>query len=274
MTVRKSAIKASFSKAAPTYDENCGLQREVASMLAGLAASRAPVPLSAPTGSILSTGCHLSALDIGCGTGALMDKLAEKLPGIRFTGSDVSLPMLLKASEKGASRLVAADCEALPFIDAEFDIAASSLAYQWAGDTLEAFKEAARVLRPGGLFAFSTLGPGTFSELKSVYSSIRGHDEAIRYKSREKLLKLMVEAGFEAVRAEEVSIVKVYAGLFDFIKTLKGIGAAPKGETGPGLSSGALLRKADRIYRERFPCPDGQGITATYNVILMIAIKP
>ena len=56
---------------------------------------------------------------------------------------------------------VCADALRLPFAEASADIVFSSLMLQWCDDLLIAFREVRRVLKPGGLFIFSTFGPDT-----------------------------------------------------------------------------------------------------------------
>jgi ubiquinone/menaquinone biosynthesis C-methylase UbiE len=54
---------------------------------------------------------------------------------------------------------VQASAEATPFADASFDIVFCDFGAMTFADPFRAIPEAARVLRPGGLFAFSTSTP-------------------------------------------------------------------------------------------------------------------
>jgi ubiquinone/menaquinone biosynthesis C-methylase UbiE len=97
-------------------------------------------------------------LDVGCGTGALVPRLREWNAHLdTYVGVDVSVPMLERAAERlrdgppaPRHRLIAADAEALPFHDAEFDtvVSASSL-HSW-DDPEAGLAEARRVIAPGG----------------------------------------------------------------------------------------------------------------------------
>lgn len=90
-------------------------------------------------------------LEIGFGTGA---NLPFYPPGLRLTGVDLSPRMLAvgqdRARELGVDvELVEADAQALPFDDATFDTAVSTLVLCAVPDERAAIAELHRVLRPG-----------------------------------------------------------------------------------------------------------------------------
>jgi len=94
-------------------------------------------------------------LDMGCGTGRFTIPLAERARSV--SGLDMSPMMLATARQKLADRGLAADLREgdmadLPFPDASFDVVVSMLALMHIPrqDRQQVFREAARVLRPGG----------------------------------------------------------------------------------------------------------------------------
>ncbi|MBI5642735.1 MAG: methyltransferase domain-containing protein [Deltaproteobacteria bacterium] len=270
--IDKGIVKKSFSKAALTYDTSATLQKEVVVKLVSF--------IEALRGEPVCHGVHIQPdgalypdkeliLDIGCGTGSLMEEAGKTFSRSVFFGCDIAFPMLLRARTKLGKGFnpAAADCEYLPFRDASFDVAASSLTYQWA-DISVAFKEASRVLKDGGLFAFSTLGPATLNELRACLRSPMD----IGFRDRCAVLALLKNAGFELSALETHIIVKEYNDIWGLIRNLKNIGAAPPVDVHDNcLSKGALLKEASRLYSERFG-RDGY-ITATYEVILAAARK-
>ncbi len=102
-------------------------------------------------------------LEVGCGAAQCARWLGEH--GARPVGLDLSERQLSHSRRLDASTgqrvpVVAGTATALPFRDAAFDVVFSAFgALQFVADAGRAVAEVARVLRPGGLFAFSITHP-------------------------------------------------------------------------------------------------------------------
>ncbi|MGH7562930.1 MAG: class I SAM-dependent methyltransferase [Gemmatimonadota bacterium] len=96
-------------------------------------------------------------LDVGCGTGALLEAIATRAPSARLVGVDLSLAMLSVAHRRLADRaaLVAAEADRLPFPDHRFDLVLSSSALHYWPDPAAGLGEIVRVLKPGGKVAIT-----------------------------------------------------------------------------------------------------------------------
>jgi ubiquinone/menaquinone biosynthesis C-methylase UbiE len=99
-------------------------------------------------------------LEVACGTGIVTRALLEGLgPRVRLVATDLNEPMLQYARSKAAAApgltWRQADATELPFPDASFDAVACQFGIMFVPDKLAAMKEARRVLRPGGVFAFN-----------------------------------------------------------------------------------------------------------------------
>jgi SAM-dependent methyltransferase len=105
------------------------------------------------------SGKHV--LDAGCGPGAYAQWLVEH--GAQVLGLDASPQMVKIARQRVGDRAQfrVADLSApLDFVqDAAFDVVLSALTISYIADLNALFAEFARVLRPGGLFVFSTHHP-------------------------------------------------------------------------------------------------------------------
>jgi ubiquinone/menaquinone biosynthesis C-methylase UbiE len=98
-------------------------------------------------------------LDVGCGTGRLLEAAARRWDQVQFTGVDASKAMIVEAQRKhdGDVRFAfkQADAAALPLESASFDAALSTMSFHHWGDQAAGIREVGRVLRPGGLFVLA-----------------------------------------------------------------------------------------------------------------------
>jgi ubiquinone/menaquinone biosynthesis C-methylase UbiE len=98
------------------------------------------------------------ALDAACGTGRHAARLAAL--GHRVIGVDATEAMLARAREKvPVAEFRIGRLEALPVEDASVDVITCALALTHVRDLRPAFREFARVLRPGGAVVTSDIHP-------------------------------------------------------------------------------------------------------------------
>lgn len=94
-------------------------------------------------------------LDIGCGTGFHLPRLAAR--GARVVGVEPHLPLVARARARldgtraHTASVLAGDAEALPLADASIDVVHARWAYFFGAGCEPGLAEVARVLRPGGL---------------------------------------------------------------------------------------------------------------------------
>jgi ubiquinone/menaquinone biosynthesis C-methylase UbiE len=119
----------------------------------------------------------LRILDIGCGTGAMSQKLS---PYGEVVSADFSPLALDFSKRRGLTELCAADAMRLPFRDRSFDVIVALDILEHLPDDQAALAEFQRVLKPGGRVI------ATVPAYRSLWS---GHDVALmhfrRYVSRE-----------------------------------------------------------------------------------------
>lgn len=91
-------------------------------------------------------------LDVGCGTGPMIELLAEACPGIRCTGLDITPAMIDTAKAKNIPNadFVVGDSENLPFDDESFDAVICANSFHHYPNPQAFFDGVKRVLRPGG----------------------------------------------------------------------------------------------------------------------------
>ena len=102
-----------------------------------------------------------SLLDVGCGTGYLMELLTKQRPA-RYCGVDLSDEMIRVAKEKqiDSAEFVVCSADKLPYPDETFDIVTCSQSFHHYPYPEKAMQEARRVLKSGGLYILSDTGIG------------------------------------------------------------------------------------------------------------------
>ena len=132
-------------------------------MLSTFAAFETVTALAAPE-LIKFAGVHRGdrLLDVGCGTGVVALTAAQV--GAKVSGSDLTPELIMRAKENAQISNLnidfqIADVEDLPYKDDEFDFVLSQFGHMFAPRHEIALKEMLRVLKPGGVVAFSTWPP-------------------------------------------------------------------------------------------------------------------
>lgn len=154
-------------------------------------------------------------LDVACGTGVVTRLAAERVgvagevagidghPGMLEVARDATPP-------ESAIEWRQASADGLPFQDASFDVAVSSISLQFFADKVRALGEMRRVLVPGGRVAIGVPGPTPplFDVLHEVLADHLGAEVAafvhgvFALDDPTRLEELLAAAGFDHVRVE------------------------------------------------------------------------
>ncbi len=103
---------------------------------------------------------NLKLLDVACGSGRFLGQLAQAFPAMPMTGTDLSQAYLDEAARHLEGRrnisFRQGNAEVLPFETGSFDIATCVFLFHELPNEVrrKVTSEIARVLKPGGLFAF------------------------------------------------------------------------------------------------------------------------
>ncbi len=84
----------------------------------------------------------------------------------------------------------------MPLPDASFDLVFSNLMLPWCEDIDAVFAEVARVLKPRGLFTFTTFGPDTLVELRAAWRAADDASHVHPFTDMHDLGDGLVRAGF------------------------------------------------------------------------------
>jgi malonyl-CoA O-methyltransferase len=260
----KQGIRRNFARRAQSYDRHAGMQRLMAHRLV------------AALGSLLARPRCI--LEIGCGTGYLTGLLRQANGEARLVALDLDAALVAAARrrlgpEAGVAWLVA-DGESP--LRGEYDLIIANATFQWftrPGETLAAYYQS---LAPGGILAFSTLGPQTFQELaealnlaaRSLKLPATPPIPAQGFGNRETWSDRLFRAGFSQVRLAREMVTATFPSVKEFLKALQATGATnPR----PCPLSPRLLTALIEAYQSNYGS-DG-AIPVSYEMIWAVAEK-
>ncbi len=264
MSVERKRIQSAFQRGADQYDQHTPVQQRVIERLVELV-KEDQLPDVA------------ECLDVGCGTGRLLEQIAHRFPRFNLTGLDLADQMLCQAAARLPSSvcLIQGDAEQLPFSDSCFDLLLSSSTFQWLPSLQECFGELYRVIRPGGRVVFSMFGLGTLVELQDSwrialerFGKCTGnvHDGTHQFYTADQVHTVLELAGFTNVKVWTETEVVYYPDVPHLLRAIKKIGAGTvRPPSGGGLGWRTVLHAMAESYQVRYVTPE--GVPASYGVI-------
>ncbi|MCM1129053.1 MAG: malonyl-ACP O-methyltransferase BioC [Alistipes senegalensis] len=257
--VDKIRVGAAFNRAAREYDNLARFQQTVChDLINHLPAFFPDMP---PPRTVL---------DGGCGTGYGAGLLKCCWPDCRITGCDLSMEMLQLAGKKGINT-VCADLEHLPFADKQFELVWSSLALQWCRPD-QVYAELYRILAVNGILLFSTLGPGTLSELDYAFSGIDNHRHIRTFIPPQQTKSALHQAGFRHISITCETRTVGFPDFHSFLLSVRGIGA---NQIGKGQRRALMGKNTWKKAQERYESlrrEDGM-LPATYKLVFGFALR-
>jgi len=260
----KQGIRRNFARRAQSYDRHAIMQRLMAQSLVAVVGER------------LAQARRI--LEIGCGTGYLTSLLRQANGEARLVALDLDAALVAAARRRlgpgaGVSWLVA-DGEAP--IRGEYDLIIANATFQWFTHPEETLAAYYRNLAPGGVLAFSTLGPRTFQELaealnraaRSLNLPVTPPIPAQGFGDRETWAHRLYRAGFPKAGLAREMVTATFPSVKEFLKALQATGATnPR----PCSISPRLLHALIATYQTGYG-RDG-AIPVSYEMIWAVAKK-
>jgi ubiquinone/menaquinone biosynthesis C-methylase UbiE len=192
----------------------------------------------------VTAGQGQTALDVGCGPGALTAELVRRLGTAAVAATDPSPPFVAECAARHPGVDVRTGrAEALPFDSGAFDRVLAQLVLHFVGDAPQVAAEFRRVLRPGGRISLfepihrvSLDGPrfgidpgpvaGLADRVEQVFRSLQPPEtDPMRNFDERHLLQVFEQAGFAHLDLEyHVSVRREYRDGAWFESMLDGIG--------------------------------------------------
>ncbi|MFT6791339.1 MAG: malonyl-CoA O-methyltransferase [Cellvibrionaceae bacterium] len=208
----KVKVAGCFTRSATSYDKAAAFQRRVGEqLLDDLVAI-----------NIEAKRC----LDLGCGTGYFHERLQEALGVGDYLGIDIAQGMLSFCRQRHSlTQLICADAEQLPLMENCQVFIYSNLALQWCENLTQLLSELNRVLQPGGILAFTTLGPQTLHELRQAWQSVDNLMHVNRFIPQGDWEAAIAKQNFHIVSQRKNIEVLYYPVMANILKELKNLGA-------------------------------------------------
>ena len=256
-------VQHAFNDAAKNYDAHALLQRTVVNRL-------------------MEAFDHIKiepnvVLDLGSGSGYGANQLKRQFKKAHIYQADLSIEML-KGSRKKSSRFFSkdhffcVDANKIPLSDQSVDLVFSSLMLQWSNNPDAVFAEVKRVLKPEGVFVFTTFGPDTLKELRESWRQADGNVHINAFTDMHDIGDALIRGGLDAPVLSIENIVLTYDECLQLMRDLKSIGAhnvnLGRRKT---LTGKQRLEKAIQYYETY---RTNNKLPATYEVIYGHAWKP
>ena len=160
----------------------------------------------ADTQSYLKDIQYDKLLDIGCGTGWLLNNLSEQHQA-EYYGIDLSENMIDVAKSKNIlnASLCLGNALDLPYDDEIFDVVTCIQSFHHYPDSMKAMKEAYRVLKKGGMYILSDTGVGGFAKWfdnNILFKLLKSGDCVTD--NRQGISAKMEISGFKVIRCEQI----------------------------------------------------------------------
>lgn len=222
-------------------------------------------------------------LDLGAGSGKDAESLQARFPDTSLLSLDFTLALLKRQDtaprkkwwpwhRKAPHYKICADAGAMPLKTDTMDVVWANLLLPWCSpDTV--FREARRVLKAGGVFLFTALGPDTLHELRraTLPESAGRLPEHPAFMDMHDLGDALMHAGLADPVMEREDLLLTYPDAVTLLTDLRGMGLLGITRPEKGLRGRTAL---DRTLARYEPLRKNGCLPATFEIVYGHAWKP
>jgi malonyl-CoA O-methyltransferase len=247
MDTKKQSIRQSFNKSSSVYNQHNIVQQQAAEYLVSLS-------------DINSLKSRDILLDLGCGNGAISEKIHLIYKPRSYIGIDIADQSLEQIS--GNIIKICADIENLPIISGSSNIIFSNMALQWLNNHDKILSNIYDLLSRDGVLIFSVPVDGSFYSINNIcpglFNKLPDAD----------LIKCFLKAkNFNILKSETKIYTTWFSSCFDALQSIKALGAGVNLKNNNGI---VLSRRALRMVDAYF---QGKQIPLDYKIFYVIAQK-
>ncbi|QBQ53142.1 malonyl-ACP O-methyltransferase BioC [Nitrosococcus wardiae] len=265
--IDKRQVSKAFNRAAAHYDQVALLQRLVGEQLL----ERLELVKLSPA----------VVVDVGAGTGLQTGDLLRRYGKAQVIALDLASEMLHEARRRVKGRVlervleavwprrhchfVCGDTECLPFANQSVDLIFSNLTLQWCSALDSVFTEFRRILKPGGLLTFTTLGPDTLKELRTAWSHADAYRHVNPFMDMHDIGDGLVRAGLAEPVMDVERYTFTYPDVYGLMRDLKLLGAQT---VGSGRQAGLMGKNRQQKMVQGYEAfREGGRLPASFEVV-------
>jgi malonyl-CoA O-methyltransferase len=204
-------IRFAFNRAAKNYNRYDMIQKEIADRLL----SRFNYIRVEPK----------NILDCSARTGYATQQLSNRFPNANIVSVECAEKLLAEGVDaKQISWPICAFPDQLPLQDNFFDVIFAHLTLHWVNDYQQCLLNWQKLLKPGGLLLFSTLGVATLTELYSSFASFNSNFHVHTFKDMHPIGDTLLEQQWINPVVDMDTIILNYASPEQLIQDLRGSG--------------------------------------------------
>ncbi|SHI27170.1 methyltransferase domain-containing protein [Pollutimonas bauzanensis] len=210
----------------------------------------------------------LTVLDAGCGAGHALEPLRARYADLDYKGLDNCAALLDAARERYLAKpgfwqklrnkptppaaFIQADMAQSGLPPESLDLVWSNMALHWHPEPHQVLGEWRRVLKPGALVMFSSLGPGSLAELRRAIVEADLHTATPQYVDMHDFGDLLIERGFSDPVMDQEILTLTYRTPEKLLEDMRALGGNPSLDRRPGLAGKQWrLRLLNALERQR-----------------------
>lgn len=213
-------------------------------------------------------------LDLGAATGDLSIQLQRQYSDAQVIALDFAERRLQCLNSKSESPIpldkmpvpCCADALQLPFQEASVDLAIAHLLLPEIGSIDQFFAEVRRVLAPGGVFLFTTVGPDTLRELRESWRRQDSPLPEAGFPDMHDVGDLLLASGFHDPVMETERLTITYPSVRNLLLELKNMGQLSVFSGYKGLLHPRWLAAMEYAYENTYRTED-QRIPASLELV-------
>ena len=258
MLTEENAVDKSFSNAAVTYDFWAKPQKIIAQRLVELLPTERE---------------YKKVIDLGCGTGNVIEQLLTYYPNSEVIGIDIAHGMIEHCMKRwkntGEIKFFRDDISSFK-PELKYDLIISSCAFQWIGEFYDVIKNLMFSLKNDGCLAIAVPIEGSFFELQESYRTLFGRSmPGLKYKPKEYYTGIAAKYDMDLCVTEVETVHGCFKGL-DVLKYFKKIGATFQYSKGYSPLRLKDIHRLLTYYKKTYGLHNGL-LPVTHKVLYLIA---